>query len=235
MSRTADPHTKDALLRAAEEVFAERGLASARVEDIARLAGVSKGAFYLHFESKEAALEQLVQAFLAGCSGFFAPPSSYPDLPEDPHELLAFTAERDLQIYEFLWENRSIVRIIHSCRGEYDHLVEAFRAEVAVRTRAWVRHFQEVGLFRQDIDADLVATLMCGAHHELSEKMFTSDRRPPIAAWLEATQSTFFRGLGTPALLAVAEDRKRDRPADIQAPANARTRRRPAHVQRERS
>src|SRR4051794_27973484 len=56
VSRVADPKSKSALIRAAEEVFADRGIAGAKVEDIARSAGLSKGAFYLHFESKEAAL-----------------------------------------------------------------------------------------------------------------------------------------------------------------------------------
>jgi len=39
--------------RAAERVFALRGVAYATMDDIARQSGVSKGALYLHFESKE--------------------------------------------------------------------------------------------------------------------------------------------------------------------------------------
>ena len=39
--------------KAAEQVFAHRGVNSATMDDIARQSGVSKGALYLHFESKE--------------------------------------------------------------------------------------------------------------------------------------------------------------------------------------
>ncbi len=39
--------------RAAEQVFAQRGVSAATMDDIARHSGVSKGALYLHFESKE--------------------------------------------------------------------------------------------------------------------------------------------------------------------------------------
>jgi AcrR family transcriptional regulator len=39
--------------RAAEQVFAHRGVNAATMDDIARQSGVSKGALYLHFESKE--------------------------------------------------------------------------------------------------------------------------------------------------------------------------------------
>lgn len=42
-------------------MFAEQGFAAARVEDIARRAGLSKGAVYLYFPSKEAMLNALVE------------------------------------------------------------------------------------------------------------------------------------------------------------------------------
>src|SRR5688500_18069833 len=122
MSRVADPKAKIVLLRAAEEVFAERGVAAAKVEDIARKAGVSKGAFYLHFESKDAAFKQIVASWLARCGSFFAAPGDYPDVPEDPDALLDFCIRRDVQIYEFLWQSRATMRILRSCQGEYDYL-----------------------------------------------------------------------------------------------------------------
>jgi AcrR family transcriptional regulator len=39
------------IVQAALEVFAERGFAAAKLEEIARRAGVSKGALYLYFET----------------------------------------------------------------------------------------------------------------------------------------------------------------------------------------
>ncbi len=44
--------TRDRLLRAAADVFAERGYDGTRVADIAAAAGVSNGALYAHFSSK---------------------------------------------------------------------------------------------------------------------------------------------------------------------------------------
>jgi AcrR family transcriptional regulator len=44
--------TRDRLLRAAADVFAERGYDGTRVADIASAAGVSNGALYAHFASK---------------------------------------------------------------------------------------------------------------------------------------------------------------------------------------
>jgi AcrR family transcriptional regulator len=205
MSRVADPKVKIALLRAAEEVFAERGLGGAKVEEIARRAGVSKGAFYLHFESKEVALKQLVESFLARCQSFFAPPSAYPDLPEDPWELLDFAHERDVQIYEFLWQNRAFLRILPSCQGDYDYLVLAFRAEIAQTTREWVDHWRREGIFRAGVDAELAATLICGAYHELSLRLIVEEKRPPLEAWLRFALETFFRAFGTAEVVAAVE------------------------------
>jgi AcrR family transcriptional regulator len=46
---------------AALEVFAEKGFAAARLDDIAARAGISKGALYLYFESKEALFGEVVR------------------------------------------------------------------------------------------------------------------------------------------------------------------------------
>ena len=51
----------DEVLDAALELFTEKGFAATRVEDIAARAGLSKGAVYLSFASKEAILEGLVK------------------------------------------------------------------------------------------------------------------------------------------------------------------------------
>ena len=51
----------DEVLDAALALFIEKGFAATRVEDIAARAGLSKGAVYLYFPSKEAILEGLVK------------------------------------------------------------------------------------------------------------------------------------------------------------------------------
>ncbi|MCA1829504.1 MAG: TetR/AcrR family transcriptional regulator [Myxococcales bacterium] len=54
--------TARAILVAAEEVFADKGLHDARVEEIAARAGVSVGTVYNHFEDREALLADLVES-----------------------------------------------------------------------------------------------------------------------------------------------------------------------------
>ncbi len=49
------------ILEAALEVFADRGLSAARLEDIAKRAGVSKGTIYLYFPNKEELFREVVR------------------------------------------------------------------------------------------------------------------------------------------------------------------------------
>src|SRR3569832_2308291 len=49
------------ILAAALEVFGERGLSAARLEDIAKRAGLSKGTIYLYFPNKEELFREVVR------------------------------------------------------------------------------------------------------------------------------------------------------------------------------
>src|SRR4051812_22515814 len=50
------------ILEAAFEVFAEHGLAAARLDDIAKRAGVSKGTIYSYFPNKEALFREVIRS-----------------------------------------------------------------------------------------------------------------------------------------------------------------------------
>lgn len=75
----------DEIVAAAFEVFAEKGFAAARLDDIAARAGVSKGAIYLYFATKEdifqAVVEQGVAPNLHNLAALAAAnPQNFPDL-----------------------------------------------------------------------------------------------------------------------------------------------------------
>ncbi|NPA15436.1 MAG: TetR/AcrR family transcriptional regulator [Deferribacteres bacterium] len=44
---------REKILKAAERVFAEKGFHTARIADIAKLAGIAEGTIYIYFDSKE--------------------------------------------------------------------------------------------------------------------------------------------------------------------------------------
>src|SRR5213595_3798923 len=49
------------IITAALEVFADRGFAATKLEDVASRAGVTKGTIYLYFENKEALFKALIR------------------------------------------------------------------------------------------------------------------------------------------------------------------------------
>jgi AcrR family transcriptional regulator len=68
VQQTRARRTRDDLLEAAGEVFANQGYPGATIDDITAIAGVSKGAFYFHFESKEDVFVALVQGWASDVS-----------------------------------------------------------------------------------------------------------------------------------------------------------------------
>ena len=52
----------DEILDAARKVFGDCGFARTKLDDVARLAGVSKGTLYLYFDSKETLFREMVRA-----------------------------------------------------------------------------------------------------------------------------------------------------------------------------
>lgn len=69
---------------AALEVFAEKGFAAARLDEIARRAGVSKGTLYLYFEAKEdlfrAVIRDTVEPSIEKLQAIMAVDLPFPDL-----------------------------------------------------------------------------------------------------------------------------------------------------------
>lgn len=58
-------HTRAALLHAALEIFYQRGVAQASLQEIAATAGVTRGALYWHFKNKEDLFDALFQQFFS--------------------------------------------------------------------------------------------------------------------------------------------------------------------------
>ena len=66
-ARSAD--RRDAILAAALDEFSSRGFEAARLDDVARRAGVAKGTIYLYFRDKESLFQELVRAMLTPLVG----------------------------------------------------------------------------------------------------------------------------------------------------------------------
>lgn len=116
------------ILHAALDVFGEHGLAGARLEDIAKRAGVSKGTIYLYFPNKEALFREMVRSTIVEA---IVTGESIPNTGSAREQLLAFM--------EHYWEFvrtpafSVIYRVVVSELHHFPDLVEFYSAEVIAR------------------------------------------------------------------------------------------------------
>lgn len=75
-----EPSTRDRLIAAAAEVFAEDGVAAARLEDIAARAGFTRGALYWNFAGKQELLHAVLDSVATGA---LAAAEARPDALDD--------------------------------------------------------------------------------------------------------------------------------------------------------
>jgi len=115
------------ILDAALKVFAAKGYAAARMDDIAREAGVTKGTIYLYFENKEAVFKSLVRESLGATIGAVA--AQVAEYRGSARELLRFA----LNAMAALLVNSDRVvlpKIIIAESGNFPELARFYRFEI---------------------------------------------------------------------------------------------------------
>jgi AcrR family transcriptional regulator len=93
--------TKDAISAAAAKLFAEKGCAATRIEEIAELAGVSVGLIYQHYKSKDDLFASLIEGASIGLEKLAGSIQSGGD-PKEIIEKIAEEIHMDLQRPDFV-------------------------------------------------------------------------------------------------------------------------------------
>jgi AcrR family transcriptional regulator len=195
MARTPDPRALDALLEAARAEFGRHGPGQARVEDIARRAGLSKGAFYLHFRSKEHAFELLLQRFLGALEEHARRRHAAEEAATTPP---AFEDEVgwDADLLELLWKNRSIIAAVHGAGGgPWSRLVDGFRHRMRSLVAGRLEERQAAGALRRDLDASVVADVVLGAYEDVGRRMAETRARPDFELWARTILTVLYEGM----------------------------------------
>ena len=207
MARPANPVAHEALLEAARAEFARRGLGPARVEDIARRAGVSKGAFYLHFRTKEAAFEVILQRFLGVLEEHarrrheaeerFERAERSSSAPGDPiARRIDFECAADADLLEILWRNRQILAAIEGATGRpFTRLLADFRRRMRGLVASRIREHQAAGRLRRDVDAEVVADIVLGTYEDFGRRMIEMKTRPDLAGWARSLLLVVYQGV----------------------------------------
>src|SRR6187401_800883 len=142
---------RETILSAALEEFSARGFAAARLDDVARRAGVAKGTIYLYFRDKENLFQELIRAMLTPLVGTIEA-MGQADVP------LPVLADRivDLfvsQVYDT--RRKDVVRLMISEGRRFPKLAEFYYREVLSRIIAAVRALLQRAAARGEVPEGL--------------------------------------------------------------------------------
>jgi AcrR family transcriptional regulator len=123
------------IVEAAMTVFGQSGYARAKIDDVARVAGVSKGTVYLYFDSKEALFREMVRtrivAALAEAEQFVR------DHDGSGRELLVEVIRR-MYLRMRSDQMTQLARMVHSELPHFPELARFYFDEVILRARRLV-------------------------------------------------------------------------------------------------
>jgi len=131
------------ILDAALKVFAEKGYAGARMEDIAKRAGVTKGTIYLYFDGKEAVFKTLVRDSIGATLGHVT--DSARAFQGSAKDLIRFALTAMGQL--LTTSDRVVLpKIIIAESGNFPELARFYRDEIIEKGMSLLTGFLERGI-----------------------------------------------------------------------------------------
>ena len=183
---------RDAILRAAIDVFADRGFFSAQVADIARAAGVAAGTVYLYFKSKDDLLVSIFDRSMR--EGLTLGRAAVADL-DDPRERLRRLARAHLAR---LGGDRNLAIVFQVELRQSTKFMERFSSTLLRDYLGLIRDAiadgQRAGIFRTDIKATVAAKIFFGALDEMATNWILSRRRYALEADADTVVELFLNG-----------------------------------------
>ena len=152
------------ILAAARAVFARRGYHGSSIGDLLAEAGIARGTFYLHFKSKRAVFEELLDDLLERLDAAIVRVDV--GAPRSAHDQLLDNVRRILAILD---HDRDLTRLLMfqavGFDRDFDAKVSEFYGRVRSLIGASVRTGATLGLLRQG-DPELRVTFVLGAIKE---------------------------------------------------------------------
>ena len=186
---------REAILRAATAVFAEKGFFNSKVSDIARAAGIADGTVYLYFKNKDDVLHSIFDRAMAE---FISEGRREIALIEMPADKLRRIAELHL---ERLGADRDMAIVFQvELRGSIKFMQEFSAAgfsEYLDIIRSTIEAGQKSGAFRADLKPIVCAKMLYGALDEMVTNWILSNRSYPLEPMAGEVLKVFLGGLLT--------------------------------------
>ena len=166
--------TRDQIQRAAIREFWEKGFRGASLRQIVKNAGVTTGAFYGYFSSKEALFASIVEPHAAAIMGrFMEAQTSFAELPEaeqPSHMGLESSACVDWMV-DYMYQHMEPVRLLLCCAEgtSYEHFVHNM-VEVEVEyTERYIQVLRNLGRDVPALDHQLCHIIASGMFNAIFE------------------------------------------------------------------
>ena len=147
------PDTLERIQQAALEEFSEKGFLGASLRQIVKNAGVTTGAFYGYFSSKEALFASIVEPHAAALMGrFMQAQTGFAELPEkeQPAHMGEASGNYVEWMVDYICEHREPVKLL-LCRAEgtsYEHFIHNM---VEVEVESTLRYMEVLRRLGKDI------------------------------------------------------------------------------------
>jgi AcrR family transcriptional regulator len=149
--------TRAAVLRAARQVFEERGFFDARVADIVERAGVAHGTFYTYFDSKEAAFREVVDEV---AQDIYSAMHDRPPPSTDPVARIRAAHRAYLAAHARNARILLIVEQVTTYNREFLAMRRNVRNRFVERAARGIRRLQEQGVADRRLDAGVAASAL---------------------------------------------------------------------------
>ena len=168
------PVTMERIQKAALEEFSEKGFLGASLRQIVKNAGVTTGAFYGYFSSKEALFASLVEPHAAALMGrFMEAQTRFADLPEEeqPGHMGEASGDYVDWMVDYICQHREPVKLL-LCRAEgtsYEHFAHNM-VEIEVEyTLKYMEVLRRLGKDIPDLSRSLCHIIASGMFNGLFE------------------------------------------------------------------
>jgi AcrR family transcriptional regulator len=149
--RRSQAERRQAILEAALAVFAEHGYEAARLDEVARRAGMAKGTLYLYFKDKEALFESLIRSAIDPVLERLQEVSSLPDLPlSQVLEILFATFQKEV----LGTQRKLLIRLIIAEGPRFPAIAEFHYRNVVARVLPLIRKVAKRAVERGELPND---------------------------------------------------------------------------------
>ena len=161
--KTMSEDQRKHIIKTAGEMFFRLGIRSVSVDDICRELGMSKKTFYVYFESKDALIEQMLQANIDYMSGKM---KNLLELRDFRQLVKVFLKRQEAEKNDV----RRVPQLVYDLKKYYPRLFADFQTKCFETQKKYIMQYLEQGvaqgLVRANLNIELTAVLFAKIHSD---------------------------------------------------------------------